>query len=170
MLKNMAKVTLKGSPIQTNGSLPDVGSQAPDFVLISTDLKPKSLADYKGKKLILSIIPSLDTPVCLTSAKQFEEKLKNRSDVRVLFISADLPFALKRACGFENLKKIETLSMMRDRKFAEDYGVLIIDGPLQGIAARGVVVLDENHQVVYTELVPEIAQEPNYDQAFTFCV
>lgn len=166
----MAKVTLKGSPIQTNGSLPDVGSQAPDFVLISTDLKPKSLGDYAEKKLILCIVPSLDTPVCLTSAKQFEEKLKNRADLRVLFISADLPFALKRTCGFENLKKIETLSMMRDRKFAEDYGVLIVDGPLQGIAARAVVVLDENHQIIYTELVPEIAQEPNYDQAFTFCV
>lgn len=166
----MAMVTLKGSPIHTNGTLPEVGSSAPDFLLISTDLKTKSLIDFANKKLILSIVPSLDTPVCLTSAKQFEERLKVRNDVRVLFISADLPFAMKRACGFENLKKIETLSMMRDRKFAEDYGVLISDGPLQGISARAVVVLDENHQVVYTELVPEIAQEPNYEQAFTFCV
>ncbi|WP_420420646.1 thiol peroxidase [Simkania sp.] len=164
----MITITLKGSPIHTNGSLPEVGTQAPDFLLISTDLKPKSLKDYAEKKLILSIVPSLDTPVCLTSAKQFEERLKIRNDIRVLFISADLPFAQKRTCGFEKLKKIETLSMMRDRKFAEDYGVLILDGPLQGISARAVLVLDENHQVLHTELVPEIAQEPDYEKAFTF--
>jgi thiol peroxidase len=166
--QDMTVITLKGSPIHTNGKLPAVGSQAPDFLLISTDLKPMSLKNYAGKKLLLAIVPSLDTGVCLTSAKQFEERLQNRSDVQVLFISADLPFAQKRICGFENLKKIETLSMMRDRKFAEDYGVLLIDGPLQGIAARAVLALDENHQILYTELVPEIAQEPNYEKALTF--
>jgi len=160
----MTEITLKGTPIHTNATLPEIGSPAPDFVLISTDLKERSLKDYKGKNLILSIVPSLDTPVCLTSAKKFEEVLANRSDFRILYISADLPFALKRACGLEKLKKVETLSMMRDRKFAEDYGVLITDGPLQGIAARALVALDEDHTIIYTELVPEIAQEPDYEK------
>lgn len=163
----MAEITLKGSLIHTNGFLPKIGVYAPDFILITLNLQPVSLKDYANHNLILSIVPSLDTPVCLHSAKKFEEILKNESDFRVLYISADLPFALKRACGFEKLKKIETLSMMRDRKFAEDYGVLIIDGPLQGIAARAVVGINQSGKITHTELVPEIAQEPDYNKALS---
>lgn len=161
----MAQVTLKGKPIQTKGNLPKVGSRAPDFLLVSADLADKTLADFKGKKKILSIVPSLDTPTCSLSAKKFNEAANLLSNAVILVISADLPFAQKRVCGAENLKNIFTLSMMRNKKFGEDYGVLIIDGPLAGICARAIVVLDEADKVIYTQLVPEIAQEPDYDQA-----
>lgn len=163
----MANITLKGSPIHTNGALPKVGASAPDFTLIDQNLKECSLRDYQGKKLILSLVPSLDTSVCLLSAKKFNEALLTRQDLKVLYISADLPFAQKRVCGLEKLEHIETLSMMRDRKFAEDYGMLIVDGPLQGLCARAIVALDAAHQILYTELVPEVTQEPNYDQVLT---
>lgn len=161
----MAQITLKGNPIHTNGELPKVGSIAPDFKLTDVDLKDVTLADFKGKKKLLNIVPSLDTPVCATSTKKFNEFAKGRNDVVMLVISADLPFAQKRFCSAENTDRVKTLSMMRDRHFAKDYGVLITDGPLAGITARAVVVIDENDRVRYTELVPEIAQEPNYEAA-----
>jgi thiol peroxidase len=161
----MAQITLRGTPIHTNGELPKVGSRAPDFKLTDADLKDLSLADFRGKKKLLNIVPSLDTPVCATSTKKFNEYAKGRNDVVMLIVSADLPFAQKRFCAAENTDRVKTLSMMRDRHFAKDYGVLITDGPLAGITARAVVVIDENDIVKYTELVPEIAQEPNYDAA-----
>lgn len=159
----MAQITLKGNPIHTIGDLPKVGSKAPDFKLVDTDLKDVTLADFRGKKKLLNIVPSLDTPVCATSTKKFNERA--RGEAVMLIISADLPFAQKRFCDMEKADNVKTLSMMRDRNFAKDYGVLITDGPLAGICARAVVVLDENDVVKYTELVPEIAQEPNYDKA-----
>ena len=161
----MATVTLQGEPIHTNGDLPAVGSQAPEFRLVTTDLKDVNLADYAGKKKILNIVPSLDTPVCAVSTKRFNEAAKDRADLVVLVISADLPFASDRFCSTEGIDNVVTLSMMRSRNFAKDYGVLIEDSALAGITARAVVVLDENNGVIYTELVPEIGQEPDYDAA-----
>lgn len=161
----MAKITMKGNPIQTNGELPKIGAKAPDFKLTGGDLKDVSLADFKGKKKLLNIVPSLDTGVCATSTKKFNEHFKNRGDAVALIISADLPFAQGRFCSAEGTKNVVTLSMMRNRNFAKDYGVLLQDGPLAGITARAVVVLDGNDKVVYTQLVPEIAQEPDYDKA-----
>ncbi len=161
----MATVTLEGNPINTNGELPAVGAQAPDFHLVDGDLKDVHLSDYAGKKKLLNIVPSLDTGICATSTKKFSESAGGRDDVAVLIISADLPFAAGRFCSAENVENVTTLSMMRSRNFAKDYGMLLVDGPLAGITARAVVVLDENNKVVYTELVPEIAQEPDYDAA-----
>jgi thiol peroxidase len=161
----MATITLKGNPIHTNGQLPAVGSSAPDFRLADKDLNDVGLGSFKGKKKLLNIVPSLDTSVCATSAKKFNEHAKARKDVAILTVSADLPFAQGRFCKAEGIDNVVTLSMMRSHDFAKDYGVLIQDGPLAGIAARAVVVLDERDRVVYTELVPEITQEPNYDKA-----
>jgi len=161
----MAEITLRGTPIHTNGDLPAVSSAAPDFKLTNGDLADMSLADYKGKKKLLNIVPSLDTPVCATSTKKFNRAAQGRDDVVMLIISADLPFAMGRFCTGENLDKVVPLSMMRNKNFAKDYGVLIQDGPLAGITARAVVVIDENDKIVYTEMVPEIAQEPDYDKA-----
>lgn len=161
----MATITLKGNAIHTNGELPAVGSAAPDFHLVDKNLKDVRLADFKGKKKLLNIVPSLDTSVCATSTRKFNEYLKARKDMLALVISSDLPFAQDRFCSNEGLDNVVTLSMMRSRNFAKDYGVLIEDGPLAGITARAVVVLDENDRVVYTELVPEIGSEPNYEKA-----
>lgn len=161
----MATITLQGNEIHTNGELPAVGSQAPAFTLVNTDLQDVTLDTWKGKKKLLNIVPSIDTPVCATSTKKFNDFAKDRDDVVMLVISADLPFAMGRFCGAENVDKVVPLSIMRDRHFAKDYGVLITDGPLAGITARAVVVLDENDKVVHTELVPEIAEEPDYDKA-----
>ena len=161
----MATITLQGNAIHTNGELPTVGSAAPDFNLVSKDLADVKLAAYKGKKKILNIVPSLDTSVCAASAKKFNEYAKSRNDLVVLTISADLPFAQSRFCSAEGIDNVITLSMMRSRNFAKDYGVLIQDGPLAGITARAVVVVDEYDKVMYTELVPEIAQEPDYAKA-----
>jgi thiol peroxidase len=161
----MAKITLKGNPIHTNGNLPQLGAKVPDFILVDGELNNRSLKDFKGKRKLLSIVPSLDTAVCSLSAKKFNEKIKTHPEVAVLVVSADLPFAQKRMCSAEHVENITPLSMMRNKEFASDYGILIEDGPLAGICARAVVVLDENDHVLYTELVPEIAQEPNYDKA-----
>src|SRR3569623_2043307 len=161
----MATVTLKGNAIHTNGELPAVGSAAPDFHLVDKDLKDVRLVDFKGKKKLLNIVPSLDTSVCATSTRKFNEYVKGRKDLAELVISSDLPFAQGRYCSSEGLDNDNTLTKMRSRNFAKDYGVLIEDGPLAGITARAVVARDENDRVVYTELVPEIAQEPNYDKA-----
>ncbi len=161
----MANITLGGTPIHTNGTLPAVGSQAPDFTLIKTDLSAVSLADFPNQKKLLNIVPSLDTGICALSTKYFNEHAQQHPDTVVLVISADLPFASGRFCTAEGIKNVITLSMMRDRTFAETYGVLIVDGPLRGISARAVVVLSADNQVLYTELVPEIKQEPNYAAA-----
>lgn len=161
----MAEITLHGTAINTSGELPGVGSQAPDFKLADAELNDCSLSDYSGKKKLLNIVPSLDTDVCATSTKYFNEAAKGRDDVVMLIVSADLPFASGRFCSGEKLDNVIALSMMRSKNFAKDYGVLITDGPLAGITARAVVVLDENNKVLYTEQVPEIAQEPDYDKA-----
>ncbi len=163
----MATITLQGNEINTSGDLPAGGGAAPDFKLVDKDLNDVSLSDFKGKKKLLNIVPSLDTPVCATSTKKFNDFAKDRDDVVMLVISADLPFAQGRFCGEENIDKVVALSMMRNRNFAKDYGVLITDGPLAGITARAIVVIDENDKVAYTEMVPEIAQEPDYDKALS---
>lgn len=161
----MANITLEGNPFNTNGTMPAVGTTAPDFHLVDKDLNDLHLADFAGKKKLINIVPSLDTGICATSTKVFNERLGGRDDVVVLIVSADLPFAQGRFCEAESTADVVTLSMMRSRNFAKDYGMLIEDGPLAGITARGVLVLDENNNVVYQQLVPEIVQEPDYDSA-----
>ncbi len=161
----MATVTLQGKELNTIAELPRVGDTAPAFTLTATDLKDVTLADFKGRKKLLSIVPSLDTGVCAKSTKIFNERADEHGDAVMIIVSADLPFAASRFCGAEKVANVKTLSMMRDKNFAKDYGVLLLDGPLKGVAARAVVVIDENDKVVYTELVPEIAQEPDYDKA-----
>ncbi len=161
----MAKITLRGNAIHTSGELPKVGGKAPDFKLVSKDLKDLSLADFKGKKKILNIFPSIDTPVCAMSTKKFNDYAKQHADTVMLMVSADLPFAQGRFCGNEHLENVVTLSMMRGREFGDAYGVWLKDGPLAGVTARAVVVLDANDKVLHTEMVPEIAQEPNYEAA-----
>jgi thiol peroxidase len=161
----MATVTLQGNKIHTNGELPAVGTRAPDFHLVDGKLSDVHLANFSGKKKLLNIVPSLDTPTCATSTRKFNEQARGRDDAVVLVVSADLPFAQGRFCGAEGIDNVTPLSMMRSRGFAKDYGVLITDGPLAGITARAVVVIDENDKVVYTQLVPEIADEPDYEAA-----
>ncbi len=159
----MATVTFKGNPIRLSGELPAIGSKAPDFRLTAGDLSEVSLADLRGRKKILNIVPSLDTPVCATSTRKFNQRASEFPDTTVLVISADLPFAQKRFCETEGIGNVRPLSMMRDKQFARDYGVLIEEGPLAGLAARAVVVLDAGDNVLYTQLVPELAQEPDYE-------
>lgn len=161
----MAQLTLKGNPIETNGELPAVGSEAPDFRLTNGALQDVTLDDFRGKRKILNIVPSLDTPTCQASTRQFNERASGLDNTVVLVISADLPFAQKRFCETEGLNKVQTLSLMRSRNFAKDYGVLFTSGPLAGITARAVVVIDENNRVSYTQLVTEVSEEPDYDAA-----
>jgi thiol peroxidase len=161
----MATVTLQGNTFNTSGELPAVGSAAPDFHLVDGKLNDVHLADYSGRKILLNIVPSLDTPTCATSAKTFNEKAAGRDDVTVLVVSADLPFAQGRFCSAEGLENVVPLSMMRTRAFAKDYGVLMTDGPLAGVTARAIVVIGEDGKVLYTQLVPEIGDEPDYDAA-----
>lgn len=159
----MATITLHGNPFKTCGELPAVGTTAPNFTLVNSAMENVSLENFPGQKKLLNIVPSLDTPICATSTKKFNATTINNAVM--LVISADLPFAQKRFCTEFNINTVVPLSMMRSRKFAKDYGVLIEDGPLAGITARAIVVLDENNRVIHTELVPEIAQEPDYDKA-----
>jgi thiol peroxidase len=161
----MATVTMRGNPVHTNGELPALGSTAPGFKLVGADLKDVTPATYAGKRKVLNIFPSIDTPTCAMSVRQFNQRAATLDNAVVLCISADLPFAQKRFCGAEGIANVVTLSMMRDRHFAKDYGVLLEDGPLAGVTARAVVVLDANDRVLHAELVPEIASEPNYDAA-----
>jgi thiol peroxidase len=161
----MATITLRGNPIHTSGELPAVGHKAPDFKLTGTDLKDVSLESFAGKKKILNIFPSIDTPVCATSTRHFNVDAAKIPGVAILTVSADLPFALKRFCAAEGIGAVSTLSEMRTRDFGHAYGVQITDGPMAGLLARAVVVVDEHDKVVYTELVPEIAQEPDYEKA-----
>ena len=161
----MATVTLKGNPIDVAGSFPQKGQKAPAFKLVAKDLADVSLAAYAGKRKVLNIVPSLDTAVCATSTRKFNEKAGGLRNAVVLVISADLPFAAGRFCSTEGLNNVVTLSTLRGREFMKAYGVEITSGPLAGVTARGVVVLDENDTVLHAELVPEITQEPNYDAA-----
>jgi thiol peroxidase len=161
----MATVTLKGNPIEVAGSFPQKGQKAPAFKLVAKDLKDVSLSDYAGKRKVLNIVPSLDTAVCATSTRKFNEKAGSLANAVVLVISADLPFAAGRFCAAEGLNNVVTLSTLRGREFMKAYGVEITSGPLAGVTARAVVVLDENDKVLHAELVPEIAQEPNYEAA-----
>lgn len=158
-------VTLGGNPITINGHFPQVGDAAPAFALVAKDLSDTSLSSYAGKRKILNIFPSIDTPTCAMSVRQFNAKANDLPNTAVLCISADLPFAQARFCGAEGLDNVVTLSTLRGRVFLEDYGVAIASGPLTGLAARAVVVLDENNQVIHSELVSEIKQEPNYAAA-----
>lgn len=158
----MATTNFKGSPVQTNGELPKVGSKAPDFKLVKGDLSEVTLADFAGKKLIINIFPSIDTGVCAASVRNFN-KVASEKGIPVLCVSKDLPFAASRFCGAEGLNDVITASDFRYNTFATDYGVLMTDGPLKGLCARAVVVLDENGVVTYTELVPEITTEPQYN-------
>ena len=155
-------VTLGGNPIDVSGTFPNIGDTAPDFKLVNKDLADMSLADFAGKKKILNIVPSLDTPVCATSTKKFNDAATDK--IAVLVISADLPFAQNRFCGAE-APNVTTLSTMRGADFMKNYGVAITSGPLVGVTARAVIVLDESNKVLHAELVPEIKQEPNYDAA-----
>ena len=161
----MTTVTLRGNPVQVGGTLPATGAAAPAFKLVNKDLKDVSLNDYTGKKKILNIYPSIDTPVCATSTRKFNEKANGLKDTVVLCIAADLPFAMTRFCGAEGLNNVVTLSTFRSPGFMKEYGVALLDGPMAGLCARAIVVLDANNKVLHTEMVKEIATEPNYDAA-----
>ncbi|GAB4240521.1 MAG: thiol peroxidase [Ekhidna sp.] len=162
----MAQITLGGTETHTVGNLPQVGSDAPDFLLVRKDMKEVTLASYFGQKVILNIYPSIDTGVCAMSTVKFNKEATNLSNTRVLCVSKDLPFALNRYCQAEGIENLENLSNFRDGgDFGKKYGVEIKDGPFKGLNARAVVVIDEEGKVVYTELVPEVGQEPNYEAA-----
>ncbi|REG86902.1 thiol peroxidase [Marinomonas pollencensis] len=160
----MSSVTLKGNPIETVGELPAVGTQAPAFELVKTDLSLATLSDYQGAKLVLNVFPSIDTPTCATSVRKFNESAAALKGVNVLCVSADLPFAAARFCGAEGIDHVDTGSSFRS-SFGDDYGLTFSTGPLVGLLSRAVIVLDENGSVLYTEQVAEIADEPDYDAA-----
>lgn len=161
----MATITFKGNEIHTNGQLPEVGSKAIDFTLTKNDLSAAKLSDFAGKRVILNIFPSIDTGICAASVRHFNQDASQLENTEVLCISRDLPFAQNRFCGAEGIDKVATVSDFKDGSFGKNYGLEMTDGPLQGLHARAVVVLNENQEVIYTELVPEIAQEPNYEAA-----
>ncbi|MEU6778461.1 thiol peroxidase [Nonomuraea angiospora] len=163
----MSDVTFKGTPVAVGGTFPKPGDSAPAFKLVGGDLAEHSLEEYGQKTKVLNIFPSLDTGVCAATVRRFNEVAAEHPEVAVLCVSADLPFAQKRFCGAEGLDNVITLSLMRGREFLTDYGVAQESGPLAGLAARAVVVLDGDNQVVYSELVPEITQEPDYDAALS---
>ena len=162
----MAKITLKGNAINTTGELPVVNSQAKDFNLVAADLSEKSLKDFNGNKVVLNIFPSLDTGTCAASVRRFNQEAGNLGNTKVLCISKDLPFAQARFCGAEGLENVITLSDFRT-DFSKQYGLEIADGPLAGLSSRAVVILDESGKVVYTQQVPEIVDEPNYDEVLS---
>lgn len=161
----MAKITLKGNPVNTVGSLPLIGSKAKDFSLVKTDLSTVSLADFSGSKLVLNIFPSIDTGTCATSVRKFNEKASTLTNTKVLCISRDLPFAMNRFCGAEGLENVINLSDFRDASFGNEYGLTITDGPLKGLHSRVVIVLDENGVIQHAEQVADIVDEPNYENA-----
>jgi thiol peroxidase len=163
----MATVTLKGNPTDVAGTFPKLGDKAPAFKLVGKDLKDVSLSDFAGKRKVLDIVVSLDTGICASSARKFNEKAGSLPDTVVLVISGDLPFASSRFCAAEGLANVVTLSTLRGREFMKAYGVEIASGPMAGLCARSVVVLDKNDKVIHAQLVPEIAQEPDYEAALT---
>ena len=161
----MSSVTLKGNPVRVGGNLPAVGDLAPAFRLVGVDLSDRALADFAGKRKVLNIFPSVDTGVCAASVRHFNKDATSLENTAVLCISADLPFAQARFCGAEGIENVTMLSTMRGREFLRDYGVALDDGPLAGVAARAVVVLDAQDKVLHVQLVPEITEEPDYDAA-----
>lgn len=161
----MAQITMKGKPINTMGDLPKIGEKAPDFILTKTDLSDVSLKDFAGKMIVLNIFPSVDTNICATSVRKFNAQINNYKDAVVLCASRDLPFALGRFCGAEGLDNVIAVSELRNLEFGTNYGVRIVDGPLAGLLARSVVVIDKNGKVIYTQQVPEIGEEPDYETA-----
>jgi thiol peroxidase len=161
----MAQTHIGENLVNTNGDLPAVGSIAPDFTLTGNDLKDVQLNQFAGKSVVLNIFPSVDTRVCAMSVREFNKRAASLSDAVVLCISKDLPFAMRRFCGAEGIDKVITLSDFRNEEFTKSYGVKMVDGSMQGLMARAIVVLDKNGKVKYNELVPVIGQEPNYDAA-----
>jgi thiol peroxidase len=161
----MAQITLKGNPIHTSGDLPKIGSAAPAYTLVRTDLSEVTPKELAGQRVVLNIFPSLDTPTCAASVRKFNARANEKPNTTVLCVSADLPFAQKRFCGAEGLDHVVPASTFRAAEFGQAYGVALTDGPLKGLLARAVVVVDETGKVVHTELVPEIAQEPDYNAA-----
>ncbi len=161
----MAQVTLKGNPFHTSGELPKVGTAAPAYTLVRTDLSEVSGQDLAGQRVVLNIFPSVDTPTCAASVRKFNARANEKPNTTVLCISADLPFAQKRFCGAEGLDNVVPVSVFRAPEFGQSYGVTLVDGPLKGLLARAVVVLDAAGKVIHTELVPEIAEEPDYNAA-----
>jgi len=161
----MASITLGGNPIHTSGELPKIGTKAPNFKLVKTDLSTASLADYSGSRVVLNIFPSIDTGTCASSVRTFNSKASALKNTKVLCVSRDLPFAQKRFCGAEGLENVENLSDFKTGSFGKDYGLEITDSVLAGLHSRVVIVLDENGTIIYTEQVPEIADEPNYEVA-----
>lgn len=161
----MADITLKGNKIHTQGDLPSVGAKAPDFKLTSGDLSEKSLSDYKGKRLVLNVFPSIDTGTCAASVRKFNSEASGLENTMVLCISKDLPFAQNRFCAAEGLENVVTLSEFKDDSFSEAYQLKITDGPLAGLMSRAVLVINEEGNVIYTEQVPEIVDEPDYENA-----
>lgn len=161
----MATVTLKGNPVNTSGQLPKVGTKAPDFSLTATDLSTKKLSDFAGSRLVLNIFPSIDTGTCAQSVRQFNKEAGQLKNTKVLCISHDLPFAHARFCGAEGLENVISLSDFKDGSFGKTYGLNFVDGPLEALHARCVIVLDENGTVLYTQQVGEIVDEPNYKDA-----
>ena len=161
----MTQIMFKGNPIHTSASLPQSGTQAPDFRVVRADLSPLTLSEFKGKKVILNIFPSLDTPVCAASVRRFNVEAARLNNIVVLCISRDLPFAQKRFCAAEGIENVIVGSEYRDSSFGKAYGVQIVDGALEGLFSRAVVVVDEQGKVLYAEQVPEISAEPNYEKA-----
>lgn len=161
----MATITLKGNEIHTSGNLPEIGSLAPGFTLVGTDLSVKSLSDFKGQNLVLNIFPSIDTGTCAASVRNFNKAAADLTNTKVLCISRDLPFAQGRFCGAEGIENVVMLSDFKTGQFGKDYGLDIIDGPLAGINSRSIVVLNSDGKVTYTEQVAETTEEPNYDLA-----
>lgn len=159
-------VTFKGKQIKLSGNLPPIHTRAPDFRLVDRDLNDRTLKEFHGKRKLIATAPSLDTSTCSIMTKHFNDFAKKHPDIVIIIVSTDLPFAQKRFCEQENVHNVLTLSMMRDKEFGKAYGLLIQDGPLAGVLARSVIVLDEKDHVLYEELVPEIATEPNYHKAF----
>lgn len=163
--KVMAKVTLKGNPVNTSGDLPAKGTSAPEFALVKSDLETLRLSDLKGQKVVLNISPSLDTSVCATAVHKFNRIAAVKSGVTVLAITKDLPFAHNRFCSTERITNVVTLSGFRDKDFGKAYGVEITDGPFEGLYTRSIIIIDESGKVIYAQLVPEIATEPDYEAA-----
>lgn len=161
----MAQITLKGTPINTIGELPQIGSEFLDFELVDADLSTKTLADFEGKIKVFNIFPSIDTGICAASARKFNENASKLENTIVINVSRDLPFALGRFCDAEGLNNVKTLSDFRGN-FGENFGITITDSPLKGLLSRCIIIVDENNKIVYTEQVPEISQEPDYEKAF----
>jgi len=164
-IKQMATITLQGNPVKTIGNLPEIGTEAKDFTLTKNNLSKINLSDYKGSTLILNIFPSLDTGTCAASVRRFNQIAAELDNTKVLCISKDLPFAQARFCGAEGIEQVETLSDFSTGSFGKDYGTEIIDGPLQSLLSRAIIIIDQNGKVSYTQQVPEITNEPDYDDA-----